>query len=227
MACEILTMSGDKRRRFFAPDRSLAMSYPMPPLTAPTAAPAVPMPASDPSLPQDDTPAQQAERAAQLAATRLVYRWTTDVPTLPGVPLATQVPKNDEPTIAWFVILIGVALDIVRNALTVKLGGVNKGELNSPRAQYEAALVECDAIEASTAKIAAEHGVHSGGNIFERIVGDVENAVAACEHDAHVALLTGYKDRIEALMKVDEAAGLGRQTPRSIEAYRALFATLP
>ena len=28
-------------------------------------------------------------------------------------------------------------------------------------------------------------------------------------------------------MKVDEAAGLGRQTPRSIEAYRALFATLP
>ncbi|MFN7028533.1 MAG: lipoxygenase family protein [Sphingopyxis sp.] len=203
------------------------MSYPMPPLTPATIAPAAPMPSAVPTLPQQDTPTEQAARAAQLAETQAVYRWTTDVPTLPGVPLATDVPKNDEPTIAWFVILIGVGLDIVRNALTVKLGGVNKGELNSPRAQYEAALVECDAIEASTAKIAAEHGVHSGGNIFERIVGDVENAVAACEHDAHVALLTGYKDRIEALMKVDEAAGLGRQTPRSIEAYRALFATLP
>lgn len=203
------------------------MSYPMPPLTPATIAPAAPMPSAVPTLPQRDTPTEQAARAAQLAETQAVYRWTTDVPTLPGVPLATDVPKNDEPTIAWFVILIGVGLDIVRNALTVKLGGVNKGELNSPRAQYEAALVECDAIEASTAKIAAEHGVHSGGNIFERIVGDVENAVAACEHDAHVALLTGYKDRIEALMKVDEAAGLGRQTPRSIEAYRALFATLP
>ena len=203
------------------------MSYPMPPLTPATIAPAAPMPSAVPTLPQQDTPTEQAARAAQLAETQAVYRWTTDVPTLPGVPLATDVPKNDEPTIAWFVILIGVGLDIVRNALTVKLGGVDKGELNSPRAQYEAALVECDAIEASTAKIAAEHGVHSGGNIFERIVGDVENAVAACEHDAHVALLTGYKDRIEALMKVDEAAGLGRQTPRSIEAYRALFATLP
>ncbi|MBJ7439802.1 MAG: arachidonate 15-lipoxygenase [Sphingopyxis sp.] len=204
------------------------MSYPMPPLTSTTpAAPATPMPSADPTLPQNDSPAVQAARAAQLTATQAVYVWTTDIPTLPGVPLASDVPKNDEPTIAWFVILIGVGLDIVRNALTVKLGGVDKGELDSPRAQYETALVECDAIEASVAKIAAEHGVHTGGNIFERIVGDVENAVAAAERDAHVALLKGYKDRLEDLMKVDEAAGLGSTTPRSIEAYRALFATLP
>lgn len=203
------------------------MSYPMPPLTSPTATPTSPMPSADPTLPQNDPAAEQAARAAQLTATQAVYVWTTDIPTLPGVPLATDVPKNDEPTIAWFVILIGVGLDIVRNALTVKLGGVDKGELDSPRADYEAALVECDAIEASTAKIAAEHGVHTGGNIFERIVGDVENAVAAAERDVHVALLKGYKDRLEDLMKVDEAAGLGSKTPRSIEAYRALFATLP
>ena len=203
------------------------MSYPMPPLTPATTAPTAPMPPAAPTLPQQDTPAQQAARAAQLTATQTVYQWTTDVATLPGVPLATDVPKNDEPTIAWFVILIGVGLDIVRNALTVKLGGVDKAELDSPRAAYQAALTECDAIEASTAKIAAEHGVHSGGNIFERIVGDVENAVAAAERDAHVALLTGYKDRLEALMKIDEARGLGSKTPRSIDAYRALFATLP
>ena len=123
------------------------MSYPMPPLTSPTpAAPAAPMPSADPTLPQDDTPAEQAARAAQLAATRAVYVWTTDIPTLPGVPLASDVPKNDEPTIAWFVILIGVGLDIVRNALTVKLGGVDKSELDTPRAQYEAALAEFDAM---------------------------------------------------------------------------------
>lgn len=204
------------------------MSYPMLPLTsAPPAAPAAPMPSADPTLPQDDTPAGQVARAAQLTATQAVYTWTTDIPTLPGVPLATDVPKNDEPTIAWFAILIGVGLDIVRNALTVKLGGVDKGELDSPRAEYEAALAECDAIEASTAKIAAEHGVHSGGNIFERMIGDVENAVAAAERDAHVALLKGYKERLEELMKVDEALGLGSKTVRSIKAYRELFATLP
>ena len=203
------------------------MSYPMPPLTSPTAVPTKPMPSADPTLPQNDTPAVQAARAAQLIATQTVYTWDTDVPSLPGVPLATDVPKNDEPTIAWFVILIGVGLDIVRNALTVKLGGVDKGEIDSPRAEYEAALVECDAIETSAAKIAVEHGVHTGGNIFERMIGDVENAVAAAERDAHVALLTGYKDRLEDLMKVEDADGLGSKTVRSIEAYRALFATLP
>ncbi|WP_428630826.1 lipoxygenase family protein [Sphingopyxis sp.] len=203
------------------------MSHPMPPLMPSTTAPAVPMPSANPTLPQQDTAAAQAARAAQLNATQAVYVWDTNVPSLPGVPLASDVPKNDEPTIAWFTILIGVGLDIVRNALTVKLGGVDKGELDSPRTQYEAALVECDAIEASTAKIAAEHGVHTGGNIFERIAGDVENAVAAAERDVHVALLKGYKERLEDLMKVDEAAGLGSKTPRSIEAYRALFATLP
>ena len=45
------------------------MSYPMPPLTSPTAMPAAPMPSADPTLPQDDAPAQQAARAAQLIAT--------------------------------------------------------------------------------------------------------------------------------------------------------------
>ncbi len=203
------------------------MSYPMPPPISPTAAQTAPMPSADPTLPQNDTPAVQAARTAQLIATQAVYTWDTDVPSLPGVPLATDVPKNDEPTIAWFVILIGVGLDIVRNALTVKLGGVDKGELDSPRAQYEAALVECDAIETSAAKIASAHGVHTGGNIFERMIGDVENAVAAAERDAHVALLKRYKDRLEQLMKVEDADGLGSKTTRSIEAYRALFATLP
>ncbi|MBO9695993.1 MAG: arachidonate 15-lipoxygenase [Sphingopyxis sp.] len=203
------------------------MSYPMPQVAGDAIAPTVPMPSADPTLPQNDSPAQQAARAAQLAATQAIYTWTTDVPTLPGVPLATSVPKNDEPTIAWFLILIGVGLDIVRNALTVKLGGVDRGELDSPPASYDAALAECDAIEASTEKIAAEHGVHTGGNIFERMIGDVENTIAAAERDAHVALLKGYKDRLEDLMKVEDADGLGGKTPRSIEAYRALFATLP
>lgn len=203
------------------------MSRPMPPLTSPDADFAAPMPATDPSLPQQDTPAEQAARAAQLAATRAVYTWTTDVATLPGVPLAAAVPKNDEPTIAWFVILIGVGLRIVRNALTVMLGAVDRSELSSPRAAYEAQLAECADIEASTAKVAAAHRVHSGGNFFERIVGDVENAITAAEHDAHIALLTGHKARLDELMKVDGAEGLGGAVPRSIEAYRALFATLP
>lgn len=204
------------------------MSVPTPNFATPTTVGSAILPAADPTLPQQDTPAEQAARAAQIAATQAVYQWTTDVPTLPGVPLATDVPRDDEPTIAWFAILIGVGLAIVRNALAVKLGGVDKGELDTPHAEYEAALAECDAIEASTAGIAAAHGVPAGGNILARLAAEVDHVVAAAEHDAHLALLKAHKERIEALMKVseDEVAGLGSGSPRSLDAYRALFRTL-
>lgn len=55
------------------------MSYPTPPLAASAATPTAPMPSADPTLPQNDTPAQRAARAAQLAATQTVYTWATDV----------------------------------------------------------------------------------------------------------------------------------------------------
>lgn len=187
------------------------------------------LPSAAPSLPQNDTPAQKTARAAQLVQSQSVYVWTTDIPTLPGLPLAASVPASNEPTIPWGLTLIGILLAIARNALTVKLGGVDKGELDTPRAQYEAALAQCDAIEASVAKMAAQHGVHQGGNIVERVVGDIEAAVEAAEHDMHVALLTGYKDALKDMIALTdaEAAGLGGGTPRTLDAYRALFDTLP
>jgi len=205
------------------------MSVPSPAFTSPTPVKGAILPPAAPTLPQQDTPAGQAARAAQLAATQKVYVWTTDVPTLPGVPLATDVPKADEPTIAWFAILIGVGLAIVRNALAVKLGGVDTGELDGHRAEYEAALAECDAIEASTAHVAAGHGTATGHSVLGGIVDAVEHRVAAAEHDADIARLEGHRQRLEELMKVSatEVAGLGSATPRSLDAYRALFKTLP
>jgi len=35
-------------------------------------------------LPENDTPAEQSARAAQLVKTWAVHRWTTAVPSLPG-----------------------------------------------------------------------------------------------------------------------------------------------
>ncbi|MDZ3830360.1 MAG: lipoxygenase family protein [Sphingopyxis sp.] len=205
------------------------MSFVSPLSASPVAVKAVPVPSADPTLPQQDNPAEQAARAAQLAATRQVYVWTTDVPTLPGVPLASDVPANDEPTIAWFAILIGVGLGIVRNALAVLVGGADRGEIAQPRAHYEALLAECDAIEAATAHITALHGIRPGNSLVQRAENDVELFVAAAELGKHVAELTTYKERLDTLMKVSDAevAGLGRNAPRSVEAYRALFQTLP
>lgn len=200
-----------------------------PPTAAAPAAALTALPPAAPSLPQNDTQAQQTARAAQLVLAQATYVWSTDIATLPGLPLAKTVPASNDPTIPWFVTLIGIGIAIARNALAVKIGGVDKGELDTPRAEYEAALVQCDAIELSTAKIAAQHGTHNGGNIFERAVGDIEAAVAAAEHDMHVALLKSYRDALEDMLKVDDAeiAGLGSSAAPSIEAYRALFDTLP
>ena len=205
------------------------MSFPSPDFTAPSQIDGAILPPAAPSLPQQDTPAEQAARAAQLAATRQVYMWTTDEPSLPGVPLATDVPKQDMPTIAWFAILIGVGLAIVRNALAVKLDGVDKGELDTPRSTYEAALAECDAIEQSTARIAAGHAMKDGTSLLGHFVDEVEHVVAAVEADTQLAKLEAHRQRIEALIKVSaaEVAGLGRSAPRSLDAYRALFRTLP
>lgn len=205
------------------------MSFPSPDFTAPSQIDGAILPPAAPSLPQQDTPAEQAARAAQLAATRQVYMWTTNEPSLPGVPLATDVPKQDTPTIAWFAILIGVGLAIVRNALAVKLDGVDKGELDTPRSTYEAALAECDAIEQSTAHIAAGHAMKDGTSLLGHFVDEVEHVVAAVEADTQLAKLEAHRQRIEALIKVSaaEVAGLGSSAPRSLDAYRALFRTLP
>lgn len=188
-----------------------------------------PVPPADPSLPQNDTPAQQAARAAQLAASQLTYVWDDNVATLPGVPLAKSVPPDNLPTLQWWGLLIGISLKIVRNALAVKLGGVDRGELDSPRAKYEAMLAECDAIEASTAALVAPAAVPAQPHesFLGHLVQDLETAVARAEYDTRIATLKAHKARLEELMKIDDAHGLGSALPASLDAYRALFDTLP
>ena len=185
-----------------------------------------PIPPVAPTLPQMDAPAQRAARAAQLAASRTCYVWDTEVATLPGVPLAATVPANNLPTLAWWGLLIDIALEIVRNALVVKLSGVDRGEIDTPRAKFEAELAECDAIEASTAALVAPQQVPHE-SFFGHLVSDLEAVVALADRDAKITVLRAHKARLEELMKIEDAAGLGNGTLPTLKAYRALFDTLP
>jgi arachidonate 15-lipoxygenase len=188
-----------------------------------------PVPPAAPSLPQNDTPAQQAARAAQLAASQQSYVWDDAVPTLPGVPLAHSVPLDNLPTLQWWGLLIGISLKIVRNAIAVKLGGVNRGELDSSRAKFEALQAECDAIEAHVAALVASANAPAPQHesFLGHLVHDLEAAVARADYDTRIADLKAHKARLEELMKVDDAHGLGAKLPASLDAYRALFDTLP
>jgi arachidonate 15-lipoxygenase len=201
----------------------MSMQSPITPVAGSLTAP---VPPASPSLPQNDSPAKQAARAAQLAESCTHYVWSTDVPTLPGVPLAASVPADNLPTLSWWGLLIGISLNIVRNALAVKLGAVDRGELDSPRAKFEAALAECDAIEAHTATLIAPPKP-TGESFLGHMVADLEAAVAHAEREAKIAALKAHKARLEDLMKIEDAEGLGSQTPPSLDAYRALFDTLP
>ena len=185
-----------------------------------------PVPPAAPTLPQKDTPAEQAVRAAQLAASCTRYVWDTNVASLPGVPLAASVPADNLPTLAWWGLLIDISVKIVRNALAVKLGGVDRGELASPRAKFEAALAECDAIEASAAALVTPYQTKHE-SILGHLVVDLEAAVMHAEREAKIAALKAHKARLEELMKIDDAQGLGASVPASLDAYRALFHTLP
>ena len=74
-----------------------------------------------PSLPQNDDPAQQKAREQQLEKARATYQWTTEIPSLPSVPLATDVPSADKPTLAWLLVVLGYAIEILRNQISILL----------------------------------------------------------------------------------------------------------
>jgi len=177
----------------------------------------------DPSLPQNDTPAQQSARAAQLDATRVTYQWTTAVPTLPGVPVVAALPSSEEPTLEWWLLLIGIGLDIARNQIAVKLAAIGRGEILISEVEVAAMLAECAHIESSVAAIKAKLAKGGGS-----IAGDIRLLVEKAEEELLFATLRDHVARLRAMIELSDAERLaiGSRAPRSLESYRDLFATI-
>ncbi len=184
------------------------------------------LPPKNPSLPQNDSAPQQQARAAQIAATQLSYEWTETVASLPGVPLASAVPENDEPTLEWSLMLVGILLKIVRNVIAVKLTSVDKGELAA--AGIAEASARCDAIEYTAAKISAHHHVNSGGTVFARGLAAIENAIEDAEAATHLATLKEHMCELRAMMELSDSDlhSIGASSAPSLDDYQALFDTL-
>ena len=77
-------------------------------------------PRKSPTLPQDDSGLSAAKRGRQLTEARKTWQWTTEVATLPDVPLAAEVPHEAKPTAAWYVEVAGIGLKVAENALAIK-----------------------------------------------------------------------------------------------------------
>lgn len=178
----------------------------------------------DPSLPQNDTPAQQAARTAQLEATRTVYQWTTAVPTLPGVPAVAQLPSSEEPTLEWWVLLIGIGLNIARNQIAVKLAAIGRGEIVIPEIEIAAMQAECTKIESSVAAIKAKLANGGGGSI----AADIHLLIEAVEEETLFATLKDHAASLRAMIEMSDAErqAIGSRAPRSLDSYRDLFNTI-
>ena len=120
-------------------------------------------------------------------------------------------PVDRIPILAGWGLLIDTSLKIVRNMLAAKLAALKCEEIDAPPVQIEAALAECDAIEASTASLVKPYRAKYQ-SILGHLVADLEAVVAHAEHETKIASLQAHYARLEDLMTIsDDAAGLSNR----------------
>ncbi len=122
------------------------------------------LPRSHPSLPQNDTPHQLKKRDEQLNDAREKFVWTTTMPNVVGVPMATKVPLSDEPTLEWLLKVADVALAVIENLLENLVGHLK---------QEEHSLVKKELLDLKLelAKVRLKHKEHSIPDVAS-LIGD-------------------------------------------------------
>jgi len=178
--------------------------------------------ASNPSLPQNDTPEQRAQRREQINATSTVYQWTTDIASLPGVPLATHVPPDDQPSIEWWFKVLEVGIAILENVKAVLLKPIFSGLDEAAKTIVSDALEDFSQVTAKVETLREKHRVANAGPGLESSIEEAVQGADIDEVQSHDTALRDILTVIIDVLKAEEAAHT-----RSIEAYRDLYQTLP
>lgn len=178
--------------------------------------------ASHPSLPQNDSQAQRAQRREQINQTSTIYQWTTDVATLPGVPLATHVPPDDQPSIEWWFKVLEVGIAILENVKAVLLQPIFSGLSQAAQQIISDALADAEELTSKVDALREKHRVEIAGPGLERAI---EQAVHGADIEALEAHDSALRDIITVIIDVLKAEEVAHT--RSIEAYRDLYQTLP
>ncbi|MEL7446771.1 MAG: lipoxygenase family protein [Pseudomonadota bacterium] len=181
---------------------------------------------ANPTLPQNDTPAEQQARKTQLASTQTVYEWTQTIPSLPGVPAVKDLPKSELPTLEWAAKLLRVVLDLAKNQLAIEESKIAKG-----LAVLDPLIIAADkAIVAEAEKLVAkvEAEFKSSPVTKSNWKTKLEEAAEVALGDAVIADLKNYSEKLARIVErgvaMDEAAG--SLDPRSLEDYRDIFKTI-
>jgi len=163
---------------------------------------------ANPTLPQNDTPAQKTARSAQLTTTRGVYQWTDTVATLPEVPVVQTLPSSEYPTLEWFLKLVGVLIDIAKNAIAYDLKKLEKG-----LSALDPLVVDAEKLIISDAEKYLQQHTVSG----------VEEALI----DAVIAELKNHCEKLSKIVERRTAQGQAEGSDaRSLENYTDVFQTI-
>ncbi|MBN8485814.1 MAG: arachidonate 15-lipoxygenase [Sphingomonadales bacterium] len=181
-----------------------------------------------PSLPQNDSAAGQIARALQLDLTRLGYQWST-VGSLPEVPVVKGLPGNETPTLTWWVMLTGIFVQLIENHIAVQLAAladnpaIEAGEIAADQALAAKVKAEVAAIQSKIA-----HNT-SGGTFWSRLAQDAELELLSLGEEALAARFEDHARSLCAALELGVAkeAELGPAAQGGLEAYRALFQTIP
>ncbi|MEM7701944.1 MAG: lipoxygenase family protein [Pseudomonadota bacterium] len=163
---------------------------------------------SNPTLPQNDTPAQKTARDDQLATTRGVYVWTDSVATLPEVPVVKTLPDAEMPTLEWFLKLVGVLIDITKNAIAYDLNHLENG-----LSALDPLIVDAEKLVISDAE----------QYLQQHTVSSVEEALI----DAVIAELKNHAKKLSKIVERRTAQGQAQGSDaRSLENYTDVFQTI-
>ena len=180
---------------------------------------------SNPTLPQNDTAAGQAARAAQLTATQGVYKWTDAVPSLPGVPAVATLPAEELPTLEWWLKLVKVVIELAKNQIAVEETLIAQGLAALDPLMIDADKALIVAIEKDVASLEQKiaNTPPTGKNIGALIKDGIELVAA----EAAIADLKNHAQKLATIIErsgaVQHAEG---DDARSLDDYRDVFQTV-
>ncbi|QJB70843.1 arachidonate 15-lipoxygenase [Parasphingorhabdus halotolerans] len=178
--------------------------------------------ASHPSLPQNDSPEQKTEREQQISNTCEQYQWTTEVEALPGVPLAKAMPSDDDPSIAWWLDVLHVGLDIIKNIAAVYTQPIFSGLSAAEKEIIDQALHVAQEVSNAVDAIRLKH-------TLSKDITDLEAEVHQAEQQSDIDQLKQHDNEIRDIIDIimDILKAVETADTRSIEAYRNLYQTTP
>ncbi len=94
-------------------------------------------PRRHPSLPQNDSIGEQMRREEQLAEAQKEYVWSKTIPNLEGVPMSSRVPREDRPSLEWFVKAAVVAGEVLVNVIGDHIEPDSVGEFKKVKGLFD------------------------------------------------------------------------------------------